>query len=217
MGAIGAIVLAAGSGDRFGGEKQFLELEPGTRLVDRSIAAVSGVERTVVVVPSGHRWVGPDHVLAVTGGADRISSVRAGLAELGEVEVVIVHDAAHPLATRALVWALVGAVRDGADAAVPLWDVPDVVKRRSAQGLSTVGREGLGLTQVPMAFRADTLRRVHRDALDGGWSAVEDSALVERAGGVVTSVPGEVTNVHIVDQSSLALARHLVTHVDQAS
>jgi 2-C-methyl-D-erythritol 4-phosphate cytidylyltransferase len=213
-GEVGAIVLAAGSGGRFGGHKQFAELSPGVRLVDRAIEAVlEAAHPVVVVVPPGHDWIGSADVLVVEGGHDRLASVRAGLRALGSPPIVVIHDAAHPLATRVAVAAVIEAIRAGADAALPLWFTPDVVKRESAAGLETVGREGLGLAQVPMAFRLEALERGHDLLASGAVEAVEDSALVELAGGVVRGVPGEVTNVHVVDEMSLDVVRRLARHV----
>jgi 2-C-methyl-D-erythritol 4-phosphate cytidylyltransferase len=114
---------------------------------------------------------------------------------------------------------LVRSVRNGADASLPLWDVPDVVKQRSPDGLVTVGRNGFGLAQVPMAFRREALLAAHEGIARVGpedAGAVEDSALIESAGGRVEAVPGEVTNVHVVDAASLALARHLVSLVGES-
>ena len=97
---VGAIVVAAGRGDRFGAPKQFLELA-GSRLVDRAVDRVraSAATSVVVVLPPDVEWDGPPVHAAVAGGATRSDSVRAGLAALpATVEVVIVHDAARPLA-----------------------------------------------------------------------------------------------------------------------
>lgn len=151
-------------------------------------------------------------MVVVSGGADRLASVRAGLDALGETPIVIVHDAAHPLATRATVREVVESVRRGADAALPFWEVPDVVKRRTDDRLVTIGRDGLGLAQVPMAFRSERLREAHARAEDAG-GVVEDSGLIEQSGGMVAAVRGLVTNIHVVDGPSLDLARHLAPFV----
>ena len=94
---VAAIVLAAGSGDRFGGPKQFMHIGP-RRLVDLAVECVATVAATVVVVvPRSVAWDGPG--IGATGGATRGESVRNGLVHVpATVEVVVVHDAAHPLA-----------------------------------------------------------------------------------------------------------------------
>jgi 2-C-methyl-D-erythritol 4-phosphate cytidylyltransferase len=106
------IVVAAGSGTRFGAPKQFLTLN-GTRLVDRAVAtAVTVCDAVVVVLPHGEEWTGPRVAAAVTGGATRSESVRAGLASVAtDADVIVVHDAARPLASSALFAAVVAAVQ----------------------------------------------------------------------------------------------------------
>src|SRR5688572_27256026 len=118
---IWTIVVAAGSGSRFGRAKQYERLGD-RRVLDWALAAASAVsEGVVLVVPpdsAGRREAGVDAV--VPGGDTRSASVRAGLAAVpGECDVVLVHDAARPLASVALFEAVIAAVQAGADAAVP--------------------------------------------------------------------------------------------------
>ena len=203
-GGVGAIVVAAGRGDRFGAPKQFLELA-GTRLVDRAVDACRDVsDAVVVVVPAGVAWDGPPVHAAVTGGATRSDSVRAGLAALpSSVDVVVVHDAARPLASRAIFDAVIDAIRAGADAAVPALPVADTLKRVDGTRVTeTVTRDDLVTVQTPQSFRADALRAAHAS----GESATDDAALVEQRGGCVVVVPGDVTNFKITSPSDLELA-----------
>lgn len=169
------------------------------------VAAVAS--EVVVVVPPGSSWTGGPPTTAVAGGADRSASVAAGLAALSPaVEVVLIHDAAHPLASAELARAVIAAVLAGADAALPFLDAADVVKhRRPDGGLQTVGRVGFGSAQMPMVFRRSALVA----ARAGEGRADEDSALVEAAGGRVVGVPGDSANVHVVDARSLEVARAL--------
>ena len=204
-GDVGAIVVAAGRGDRFGGAKQFLELA-GERLVDRAVAACADTcDAVVVVLPAGASWDGPAVHAAVRGGATRSDSVRAGLAALpATVSIVIVHDAARPLASRAMFDAVIDAIRAGADAAVPGLPVADTLKRvdDGARVTETVARDDLVAVQTPQAFRADTLRAAHAS----GDTATDDAALVEQRGGCVVVVPGDVANFKITAPSDLDLA-----------
>jgi 2-C-methyl-D-erythritol 4-phosphate cytidylyltransferase len=203
-GNVGAIVVAAGRGDRFGTAKQFLELD-GTRLVDRAVdACLAACDAVVVVLPSDVEWGGSPVYAAVPGGASRSDSVRAGLAALpATVEIVIVHDAARPLASRAIFDAVIAAVCDGADAAVPALPVADTLKRvDGGRVLGTVARDDLYAVQTPQAFRADTLHAAHASA----EAATDDAALVEQRGGCVVVVPGEPTNFKITAPSDLELA-----------
>ncbi len=114
------IVVAGGSGSRFGVPKQF-ETVAGARLVDRAVDAVTAAcDDVVLVLPAGVAWDGRSVAATVPGGSTRSASVRAGLdAVAGWAAVVVVHDAARPLAPPALFDAVIDAVRAGADAAVP--------------------------------------------------------------------------------------------------
>ncbi len=206
--AVGALVLAAGSGSRMGRAKQYLEISTGVRIVDRTIAAVADLAAwTGVVLPPEDRWTGAAVDAVVDGGSSRHESLANGLRAIPtEIEIVVVHSASHPLASPALAASLVDAVAAGADAAVPFLAVVDVVKRRSDTGtLTTVGRETLGTAQCPMAFARPILDRAFAEAEPG----IEESALVEAIGGTVVAVDGEVTNLHVVDPASLSAARAL--------
>jgi len=204
-GDVGAVVVAAGRGDRYGGAKQFLELA-GTRLVDRAVAACADASDAVVVVlPADTAWDGAVVHAAVTGGATRSDSVRAGLAALPPtVEIVVVHDAARPLASRVIFDAVIDAIRSGADAAVPGVPLADTLKRvdDGARVVETVARDDLVAVQTPQAFRADALRAAHASEDD----ATDDAALVEQHGGCVVVVPGDAANFKITAPSDLDLA-----------
>ena len=198
-----AIVVAAGTGSRFGGAKQFEQLE-GERVVDRAVAACSAeADGVIVVVPAERTDDGA--LLAVgnvvAGEATRSGSVRAGLAAVpADADIVVVHDAARPYATPALFEAVVAAVRAGADGAVPGLPVSDTVKRvRDGVVVDTLDRSELVAVQTPQAFAAAALRGAHA----GGGDATDDAALVEAAGGRVTVVAGEAANVKITHRSDL--------------
>ncbi|MFM7061370.1 MAG: 2-C-methyl-D-erythritol 4-phosphate cytidylyltransferase [Actinomycetes bacterium] len=198
-----AILLAAGAGTRFGARKQFLGLG-GVRVVDRSVhGAHDVVDAVVLVLPEGERWDGPPVHAVVVGGAQRSDSVRAGLAAIpAEAEVIVVHDAARPLASRDLWRAVVAAVHGGADAAIPGLPVADTVKRVAGERvLETVERQDLVAVQTPQAFRAEVLRRAH----EAGGDATDDAGLVERAGGTVVVVPGEARNRKVTDRDDLVV------------
>ena len=210
MTRVGAIVLAAGSGERFGDRKQFSELRTGFTLIDAALETMFRfTDSLVLVLPRGVEWDDPA-VKAVAGGSSRIESAAHGLRALtDDPDVVLIHDAAHPLADIDTISALLVAIEGGADAAVPVLLVSDVVKRVDSGGaITTVGRENLGLAQVPMAFETSALRAAYRRfaTLGGAW---EDSLLVEKAGGRVVAVPGSPYNVHVVTQDDLRIARTL--------
>ena len=198
------IVVAAGSGARFGSAKQFATVR-GERLVDRAVVSTGSVcDHVVVVLPPGEVWSGPAVTATVPGGATRSDSVRAGLAAVGDdADVIVVHDAARPLAPPSLFEAVVAAVRAGADAAVPAVAVADTVKRvEGRRVVETVPRDELVAVQTPQAFRAATLRAAHAACDD----ATDDAALVEAAGGVVVVVPGDRRNLKVTDADDLRIA-----------
>ena len=209
---VSVIVLAAGSGARFGEAKQFLDLTPGMRLVDAAVdTAFTVTESVILVLPPQHIWEGRHVDATVVGGSSRLGSVAAGLSVLpGDQEVVVVHDAAHPLASRATFLDVVEAILAGADAAVPVLSLGDVVKRQDRQSrITTVGRDGLGLAQVPMAFSTTALLSAHAAPTTTDTPYWEDSMLIERDGGRVVAVPGSSRNIHVVTAEDLSVARTL--------
>ncbi|HKA94166.1 MAG TPA: 2-C-methyl-D-erythritol 4-phosphate cytidylyltransferase [Acidimicrobiia bacterium] len=202
------IVVAAGSGTRFGVPKQF-ELVAGSRLVDRAVdVAALACDEVVVVLPAGAAWDGRPVAAAVPGGSTRSASVRAGLdAIAASATVVVVHDAARPLAAPALFDAVIGAVRAGADAAVPGLPVSDTVKRVDhGHVVETISRDELVVVQTPQAFRAEALRAAHT----AGGDTTDDAALVEAAGGDVVVVPGDPRNLKITTPDDLVVAAALL-------
>jgi 2-C-methyl-D-erythritol 4-phosphate cytidylyltransferase len=203
-----AIVVAAGGGARFGSAKQFARLGAST-VLDRAVGtACESCDGVVVVLPPGATWELPAGVRAAIGGATRSESVRAGLACVPETaEVVVVHDAARPLASRGLFAGVIQAIRAGVDAAVPALPVVDTLKRvRDRDVLETVSREGLVAVQTPQAFRAKALRAAHaRDGID-----TDDAALVEAEGGKVVVVEGERRNLKLTRADDLELAQSLI-------
>lgn len=203
-----AIVVAAGGGSRFGAAKQFARLG-GVTVLDRAVGvARESCDGVVVVLPADKEWPPPTGVRVVIGGATRSASVRAGLANIpDDVDVVVVHDAARPLASRALFARVVAAVRAGADAAIPGVPVADTVKRvRDHVVVETVPRDDLVAVQTPQAFRRAALEAAHETEGVG----TDDAALVEAAGGTVVVVEGEPQNLKLTLVADLELARALI-------
>ena len=212
MGPVWAVVVAAGSGRRFGGAKQYADLGGRivvARSVDTARAACDGV---VLVVPPGDEQLpavaalGAD--LVVAGGTTRSASVRAGLAGVpAAAEVIVVHDAARPLAHKALFDAAIEAVRRGADGAICGVEVTDTIKRvDGTRVVETLPREVLIATQTPQAFSARVLRAAHA----GMPEATDDAAVVEAAGGKVVVVPGDPANIKLTTAADLHAAELLL-------
>jgi 2-C-methyl-D-erythritol 4-phosphate cytidylyltransferase len=217
-----AIVVAGGSGRRFGGPKQFLPLA-GRPVAAWSVAAARTVaDGVVLVVPAsqgeagsgkpGPQTMGAD--LVVTGGNTRSESVRAGLAAVpDEASIIVVHDAARPLATGELFASVVEAVRSpGVDGAIPVLAVADTLKRVADRTVEQgVDREGLVAVQTPQAFVAATLRTAHR----GGAEATDDAAMLEALGATVRTVEGQPHNLKLTRPEDLVLAEALLRVSDR--
>jgi 2-C-methyl-D-erythritol 4-phosphate cytidylyltransferase len=202
--SVWAVVVAAGSGRRYGGPKHD-ELVGGRRVVDWSVAAARRACDGVVVVVAADAVAtavdGADRLIG--GGATRADSVRAGLGAVPEdADIVVVHDAARPAATDALFDAVIDAVRAGFDGAVPGVPVTDTIKVVADDHVvrETLDRRVLVAVQTPQAFRAAALRDAHRTS----GMATDDAALVEAAGGRVVVVAGDVANVKLTVPGDLA-------------
>lgn len=196
------IVVAAGTGERFGRPKALVELG-GVPLWQRARDSLmaGGCNEVVVVgpVPDGLR-----------GGARRRDSVAAGLdAAPAGVELVLIHDAARPLASPDLVAAVLARLSRGdVDAVVPAIAIRDTIKRVEGDVVvMTVDRVGLVSVQTPQGFRVDALRAAH--AADDE-DASDDAAMIERSGGRVAIVAGEAENLKITYPGDLSVAEALV-------
>lgn len=199
------IVVAGGSGRRFGGPKQYEQLGD-RRVLDWALAAARDAgDGVVAVLPADDAA----REGGVAGGATRSESVRAGLAAVPpEATIVCVHDGARPFADTALFARVIEAVHMGADAAIPGTPVADTIKQVAADGavVGTPVRDSLRAVQTPQAFRASVLRAAHA----GGGEATDDAALVEAAGGRVVVVDGDARNRKITDPADLRWAREQV-------
>ena len=206
-----AVVVAAGSGTRFGAPKQFADL-CGRSVLEWSLDTARRACTGVVLVLPPEQATGPDPAwqadAVVAGGATRSASVRAGLEAVpGDATVVAVHDAARPLAPLGLWRDVIGAVEAGADAAIPATPVTDTVKEvRDGGHLLTLDRSRLVAVQTPQAFRAALIKELHRT----GGEATDDAALVEAAGGKVELVPAQAHNLKITSPVDLVIAAALL-------
>lgn len=199
------VVVAAGSGERFGAAKQYAPLA-GRRVVDWSIDMARSVADGVVLVVPADAAEEPEPAVdaVVVGGATRSASVRAGLAAVPhDASVVLVHDGARPLADHAVFRSVVDAVLAGADAAVPVVALSDTI---CDQHGSPVDREGLRAVQTPQGFAADPLRRVHASRPD----ATDDASLVVAAGGRLRLVQGDRWNLKLTEPSDLLVAETIL-------
>ncbi len=201
---IAALIVAGGSGTRFGAPKQYLPLL-GKSVLQWSVDAFGGIADEIVAVTNpGHPQ--PESVRCVAGGATRQQSVRSGLAALraSKPDIVLLHDAARPLVTRALIETLVAAA-EKSGAAIPALAVTDTVKRNG----QTESRDNLFTVQTPQAFDfalIDTLHEKYKDK-----SFTDDAALCEAEGRDVTLAAGQPDNIKITHQQDLARAESLLS------
>jgi 2-C-methyl-D-erythritol 4-phosphate cytidylyltransferase len=218
-----AVLVAAGRGERFGGDrpKAFAKLRGRVMLAEslERLERSDWIEAIVVVAPM--EWEEPSILLAeelsagkvsscVPGGATRADSVRTGVAEVpDDVAVILVHDAARPLLPEAVIERVITALVDGWDGAVPALPVADTIKRAGEDGavLETLDRSGLVVVQTPQAFASPALR----SALGGDLAGVTDCAgLVEAAGGRVRIVEGDPRLLKVTTPADLALVETLL-------
>jgi 2-C-methyl-D-erythritol 4-phosphate cytidylyltransferase/2-C-methyl-D-erythritol 2,4-cyclodiphosphate synthase len=216
-----AIIAAAGRGLRFGGSrpKQLITIA-GLPILQRSVEAfvrcdlVSGVivalPADLAADPPPYLRDAPKPIEIVPGGERRQDSVARAFARVSDrAEIVVIHDAARPLVTDAVIRRTIAAAA-ATGAAIAAVRAHDTVKRGDAAGaiVETLRREEIYLAQTPQAFRASVLR----DALAGARAdeATDEAALVERAGHPVRLVEGDPRNLKITTPDDLAMAEHLL-------
>lgn len=215
-----AVIVAAGSSTRMGGIDKLFERLDGATVLERSVAALAAaasVGRVIVVArPDKLNEVAALPGLAasqvVAGGAERTDSVRAGVSASG-AEVVLVHDAARPLASPALADAVALAAAEHG-AAVPVVPVVDSLKR-AADGRveQSLDRSGLVRAQTPQGARRELLLAAL--AATAGQAFSDEAALLESQGVPVAVVTGEMTNLKLTEPADFVLARAIVRGNDE--
>lgn len=203
--SVWTVVVAAGSGTRFGARKQFLDLG-GVRVIDHTVATAAAHSDGVVVVLPADALDAPaspsdTELVVVAGGESRSDSVRNGLAAVPlDCDVVLVHDGARPMATGAVYERVVAAVHAGAAAVVPAVPVADSIRHRQD---GAVDRTPLVAVQTPQGFDAQMLRAAHASGAD----ASDDATLVEATGQSVVIVEGDPRNLKLTTPFDLEVAR----------
>ncbi len=202
-----ALIVAAGTGSRSGSvlPKQFAPLA-GRAMLAWSHDALSGhpaIDRVVVAIAPGQEPLlhaalpGAEWVI---GGAERHDSVAAGLAALGEATRVLVHDAARPFVSAAVIDRLLAAL-DTAEGAIPVLPVADTLV--AIDGV-TVARDRLRRVQTPQAFRRHALAEAH--ARWDGTVATDDAQMVRALGRTVAMVEGDTMLEKITYPADFAAA-----------
>ncbi|HEY2282592.1 MAG TPA: 2-C-methyl-D-erythritol 4-phosphate cytidylyltransferase [Solirubrobacteraceae bacterium] len=231
-----ALIVAAGRGERLGadGPKALVELA-GRSLLQWSVdlmLAVREIDRIVVALPSGA--LAPTGTTGVQGGAVRSESVARALQAAGPgapEDMIVVHDAARPLASAELVRAALNALAgaddlDGAIAAAPVIDTIKRAERSPGGGeagdanpefsgvgpvvVETLDRSALWAVQTPQVFRRAALERALDVSPEVLAQATDDAWLVERLGGRVAIVASGSENLKITTPLDLSLAELLI-------
>ena len=212
---LAAILVAAGTGTRFGAEtpKQFLPLL-GLPVIRH--AAIALLDAGADLQPVGDAaaidpaLAGLPHLPTVPGGATRQDSVRAGLEALRphNPAIVLVHDAARPVFPKSTIPALIEALAH-APGAIPAAPVADTLKLVVNGGIArTVPRDGLYRAQTPQAFRFQTLLDAHRA---GVANTTDDASLLEALNLPVAIVAGSETNIKLTFPEDLARLEAIMT------
>jgi 2-C-methyl-D-erythritol 4-phosphate cytidylyltransferase len=225
---VGVIIAAAGAGTRLGlGSKALVELNGRTTLsrVLEMFLGLDEVDEVVVVGPPSHleraqaevRLLEPVKPVKVcAGGETRQQSVRAGLAQLDGCTHVLVHDAARPLASPALVRRVLRAAIE-AGAAIPGLPPRDAVKRiEGGRLVESLDRARVVLAQTPQGFGYQLLLRAHFEAADAGLVGDDDAQLVAATGHEVVVVPGEPANIKLTTAEDRELLEALIREHEAA-
>ena len=218
---VGAIILAAGSSRRMGGDDKLLAELAGRPVLRWTLSAFQdceSVDDIVVVTSAANRSAvaelchGLGKVRAlVTGGQERQDSVSAGLAALRRIDLVAVHDGARPLITPEGIAGCIDRATEGVGviAGGPSVDTIKVVGA-AERIVETPDRATLRAVATPQVFRAETLRRAHEAARRDRVLATDDAALVERLGETVVVHDVGGPNPKITSPPDLVVAEALL-------
>lgn len=219
---VAALIIAAGIGSRMGGPvNKHLLLIAGRPVLAHTLSTFQACPAIDDIVLVGgqdrldiYQSIVADYDISkvravVPGGETRQDSSANGLAALGDVDIVCVHDGARPLVTQRVIIESVqqAAVHGAAIVAVP---VKDTIKMGTEDTFvqETLQREHLWQVQTPQAFRSALLRQAQA-AAQGVFVGTDDSVLVERMGLPIKIVQGEYSNIKITTADDLVIAEYL--------
>ena len=217
--SITALIVAAGSGTRFGAEslpKQYAPLlgKPLLRWSIDTFMRHPDITDVNVVISKDHQSLfnaatAGLNISHIHGGGTRQQSVRLGLqacaAQTGKPDFILIHDAARPCLSAEMISAICAALKNGSTAVMPALPVTDTIRRTDENaGFQTENREGLFTVQTPQAFAFDTIYDLHEKM--HALALTDDIALVEQSGGKIDMVAGDTKNIKITYPDSMALA-----------
>lgn len=226
--AVCAVIVAAGSSRRMGGENKLLLEIDGVPVLARTLSAFQkcAAIRDIVLVCREQdimpytelaKAFSIDKLCTVTrGGETRTESVLAGITAAPENAVLVaVHDGARPLVSEAVITeAVTTAAEYGA--AAPVVPVKDSIKRIEDGNIAAdVARDTLAAVQTPQVFRKDLLCRALTSAAERGYSFTDDCAAVESLGTIVKATHGSYQNIKITTPEDILVAEALLTREDK--
>ena len=222
--AWGAVIVAAGRGERFGRPKQLLDVA-GLPLAGWSIRTFAGMpEVAELVVVTEDPWIEPMRELlvrlapahetrVVSGGATRRESAFNGIRALSpRCDGILIHDGARPLVAAGDARAAMNLVRSGRGALLAgrVVDTVKIVEAQSLTVVETLDRDRLWAAQTPQMATAADLRRAHELAARDGAVATDDAVLLERAGIEVVVVPASGENFKVTLPADIVRAEALL-------
>ena len=211
-----AIIAGAGMGHRLGAQipKALIQIQ-GITLLERAFISLSKVvDEIIITAPEGYeeqfKAIVGQSAEVVTGGILRSDSIRVALKALSpSVESVLIHDAARALASSALAARVLGELRSGQSAVIPVLKVIDTIKEIDRDGFvrATPDRSSLVAAQTPQGFNRQVLERAHSASDD----ATDDAALVEAIGVKVKTIEGEASAFKITTKEDIGQALLLLS------
>jgi 2-C-methyl-D-erythritol 4-phosphate cytidylyltransferase len=219
--SLSAIIVAGGSGQRFGLKKQFLDLK-GIPVLKRAVSAFishNSVDQIIVVVPEEdlpqvHEMFSETgkKFLIIKGGGTRQESVYNGLKATRESEALLIHDGVRPFVSHELISRVIEGL-SGVDGCIPALQVTNTIKE--VQGgivMKTIPRLNLYQVQTPQAFDTQGIIEAHEKALaSGGLDLTDDSAIMESMGKTIKIVPGDPFNIKITFEKDILLAEAILS------
>ena len=214
---VGAIIPAAGSGQRMGGVRKAFLPVAGIPMLQHSVQAMlahPAIELLAIALASDDieqapAWLKDQRIRLVAGGAERADSVRAALAVLPpELDAIVIHDAARPLITGHLIDRVLEEVKLGRSAtvAIPSTDTLHEVDEQREIRL-TPDRSRFWRAQTPQAFPRDVLELAFQTNHHAS-NSTDEAGLVSAGGWRVRIVPGETWNIKVTTQDDVARAEY---------
>jgi len=224
---ISAIIPAAGSGERFGGKKQLKNLDGRPLLYHTLQPFVQStlINEIVVVVPEGDvdqldrelkSFISSKPIKIVAGGSSRQISVHNGLAVADESsEVICVHDAVRPFASKDLIEKAVTACKDHDGVIVALSSTDTIKRVMEDQILETIPREKIWRAQTPQVFSKAALQEALELAKSEDIQGTDEAALLERIGYQIGFVEGSPMNIKITTEEDWVFAEAIYKQLNE--